>query len=213
MSSSLSQLEEAVFQSMVPTLEAEGFSVFVHPSRNMLPAFLSTYQPDAIAYKGDRKIAIEVMAQQQSDGPKVERIQRMFSDHPEWELRLVYAPPGSIAETMPALSRDHIEAHLRQVEASLESMGGTAALLMAWAIFEAAARRSTPASLARPQSPSRLIEVLAADGHITPDEADMLRGLSSTRNAVAHGQLDLDVSRADVGSLMTITRAILDSDG
>lgn len=63
MPSYMSKSEEAVFQSMVPQLEAEGFSVFVHPSRDMLPAFLSTYHPDVIAYKGDRKVAIEVMAQ------------------------------------------------------------------------------------------------------------------------------------------------------
>jgi len=209
----MAQFEEAVVQSMVPQLEAEGFSVFVHPSRDMLPDFLSTYHPDAIAYKGDRKIAIEVMAQFQSDSPKVERLRKIFSDHPEWELRLVYAPPRNVEEVIPASSRELIEEHLQRIEGSFESMGATAALLIAWATFEAAARRLTPTNLARAQSPSRLIEVLASEGYITPDEADILRKLSRTRNEIAHGRLDLRSSREQVESLVAITRSVLKLDG
>jgi len=212
MPSYMSKLEEAVFQSMVPKLEAEGFSVFVHPSRDMLPAFLSTYHPDAIAYKGDRKIAIEVMAQFQNNSPKIEHIRKIFSDHPEWEFRLVYAPPRSIEEVIPTLSRKLIEEHVHQIEGSFESMGATAALLVAWATFEAAARRLTPTNLARPQSPSRLIEVLASEGYITPDEADILRSLSRLRNEIAHGRLDLKPSRAQVENLVTIIRSLLRLD-
>lgn len=212
MPSYMSQLEEAVFQSMVPQLEAEGFSVFVHPSRDMLPIFLSTYHPDAIAYKGDRKIAIEVMGKHQIDSPKIERIRKIFSDHPEWELRVVYAPPRGIEEVIPTSSREIIEEHLQRIEGSFESMGATAALLIAWATFEAAARRLTPTNLARPQSPSRLIEVLASEGYITPDEADILRNLSRIRNEIAHGRLDLGASREQVESLITITRSILKLD-
>ncbi len=212
MSSYTSHLEKAIFQSMLPQLEADGFSVFVHPSKDMLPLFLSTYHPDAIAYKGDRKIAIEIMRQFPGNDQKVRRIREIFSEHPEWELRLVYAPPKQVDEVISPSSRDLIDEHLQRIEGSFESMGTTAALLVAWATFEAAARRLIPTNLGRPQSPSRLIEVLASEGYITSDEADKLRDLSQVRNEIAHGRLELIATREQVESLIAITRTVLTLD-
>ena len=209
MSVSTRQLEEAVFQNMVPQLEAEGFQVFVHPSRTMLPPFLSAFQPDAVAYKGDRKIAIEVMARALGEESKVRNVQKLFADHPDWELRLVYAPPRYPEEIIPISSKDIIEDHLRRIEGSFDAMGSTAALLTAWAVFEAAARLLLPASFARAQTPERLSEALAFEGYVTPDEADMLRQVSKVRNEVAHGSLDLMPTWEQVRSLIGITRTVL----
>jgi uncharacterized protein YutE (UPF0331/DUF86 family) len=89
-------------------------------------------------------------------------------------------------------------------------MGPTAALLTGWAVFEAAARALLPSSFPRPQPAARLIETLASEGHVTPDEADRLRGISRTRNEVAHGRLDLTPSRDDVAQLIAMTRSILE---
>ncbi len=83
---------------------------------------------------------------------------------------------------------------------------------MAWAAFEAAARRLTPAALARPQNPARLVEAMASEGYVTPDEADVLRHVGRARNEVAHGRLDLPVSREQVESLIAITRTVLRLD-
>ena len=89
-------------------------------------------------------------------------------------------------------------------------MGLTAALLTGWAVFEAAARALLPSSLIRPQPPARLIETLASEGYVTPDEADMLRRISRTRNELAHGRLDLTPSRDDVAMLIAVTRSMLE---
>jgi hypothetical protein len=89
-------------------------------------------------------------------------------------------------------------------------MGPTAALLTGWAVFEAAARALLPDSLKRPQPPARLIEALASEGYIMPDEADLLRRLSRTRNEVAHGRLDLTPSADDVALLIAVTRSMLE---
>ncbi|WP_254070348.1 hypothetical protein [Acidisphaera sp. L21] len=209
MSSYSSQREDAVFQAVVPQLEAEGFSVFLHPSASMLPAFLQGYRPDAIAYKGDRKMAIEITARTQNDGSKLKRLREALQAHPEWELQVFYAPPLRNEDAIPASSRETIEEHLQRIEGSLEAMGTTAALLLAWATFEAAARRLVPDGFAQPQSPSRLIEVLASQGYVTPDEADTLRGLIQIRNAAAHGRLDLTTTRSQVEDLVGVTRTIL----
>jgi hypothetical protein len=44
MSNMHSQLEEAVLETLVPDLEAEGYQVFVHPQRAALPEFMRAYQ-------------------------------------------------------------------------------------------------------------------------------------------------------------------------
>lgn len=209
MSSSHSQFEDAVFQMLVPQLEAEGYSVFLHPSRNMLPPFLSGHQPDAIAIKGDRKLAIEVTSAGRGAEAKTERLRRMLSGHEDWELRIIYAPPRRPEETIPTASETTIEEHLGRVERAFDAMGPAAALLSAWAALEASARFLAPTRFEAPQEPARLLEALASDGYVTPDEADLLRQLGKLRNAVAHGRLDLTPSREQVKELIRIIRTLL----
>ena len=46
------------------------------------------------------------------------------------------------------------------------------AMLMAWATFEALARALLTKQFGRPQTPGRLVQTLAAEGYLTPSEAD-----------------------------------------
>ena len=41
--------EAEVIESLLPGYEAEGFDVYVNPSPSILPPFMQTYRPDAIA--------------------------------------------------------------------------------------------------------------------------------------------------------------------
>jgi hypothetical protein len=212
MSTSLSgyELERAVLDTMVPELVADGFRVVIHPKRDTLPTFLQEYQPDMVAYKDNKNLAIEITGGAPVSKLKERFLRERFIGHPDWELRVVYAPSVSSDSDIPAASKQTISEHLDRLDASVDAMGLTAALLTGWAVFEAAGRSLVPSSLTRPQPPARLIETLASEGYVTPDEADMLRRLSHTRNAVAHGRLDLTPSRDDVALLIAITRSILE---
>jgi uncharacterized protein YutE (UPF0331/DUF86 family) len=203
----VASVEDAVLESMVPAMEADGFIAFVHPSKTMLPDFFGTYRPDAIAYKGDRKIAIEVMGQALGDETELETIRRIFAEHPEWELRVLYAP-RVFEDLVPAASKAVIEAHLRRIETSLDEMGAAAAFLLAWAAFEAAARRLTTVA-AVPQSTGRVLDSLAHDGYVTPDEADELRSLQRARNELAHGGLEVTIAKPHIAKIIMLTRTIL----
>jgi len=215
MSMSLSgyELERAVLDTMVPELEADGFRVVIHPAQDTLPAFLHGYQPDMVAYKHNKNLAIEIKALV-STAPVSKQMERVlrkrFDGHPDWELRFVYAPPMNSDADIPAVSRQTVSEHLDHLDSSIDAMGLSAALLTGWAVFEAASRALLPTSLTRPQPPARLIETLASEGYVTPDEADTLRRLSRTRNEVAHGRLDLTPSRDDVERLIAITRSVLE---
>ena len=205
-----SDLERTVLDTMVPQLEAEGYRVVIHPRRDTLPTFLAGYQPDMVAYKDNMKLAIEIKARASASRLVEKVLRERFAGHPDWELRIVYAPPVNSDANIPVVSKKIVSEHLNGLEASVDAMGLTAALLTGWAVFEAAARALLPSSLTRPQPPARLIETLASEGYVTPDEADMLRRLSRTRNEVAHGRLDLTPSRDDVVQLIAVTRSLLE---
>jgi len=205
------ELKQSVLDAMVPELASDGFRCVIHPKRDTLPTFLQEYQPDMVAYRRDKNLAFEIMAQTSAARLKERALRERFAGHPDWELRFVYAPPVNSDANVPVASKQTISDHLDRLDASVDAMGLTAALLTGWAVFEAAARALLPSSLTRPQPPAHLIETLASEGHVTPDEADMLRRLSRTRNQVAHGRLDLTPSRDDVALLMGVTRSILEA--
>jgi hypothetical protein len=207
------EFERVVLETMAPVLEADGFRVVIHPQQATLPTFLQGYQPDMVAYKEHKNLAIEIASRSPTDPAsrlKERALRDRFAGHPDWELRFVYAPPVNSDPNIPVVSKQTVFEHLDRLEASADAMGLTAALLTGWAVFEAAARALLPSSLTRPQPPARLIETLASQGYVTPDEADILRRLSRMRNEVAHGRLDLTPSRDDVALLIAVTRSILE---
>lgn len=206
---------EAVLQMELPRLEKEGYTVFLHPSRTMLPAFLHRRLPDAIAVKSDKKIAIEIVTSYgqgtgaKEGGTKPEDTRKLFSDHPDWELRVIYAPPRVPEHYIPIASREAIEAQLKRMENAFDAAGPVAGLLWAWSAFEAAARALLPDTLSGPQAPADLLERMAFDGHVTPDEADDLRRFGNLWMEAAHGSLEVTFTRDDLARIVAITRIVL----
>ena len=170
------------------------------------------YQPDAIALKPDRKIAIEVKASRTGAAKQaqVQDMRALFDGHPEWEFRLVYAPPSSRAPDIATEPKTVIEANLNRLTAIYDQSGPVPALLSGWSVFEAAARLLTPDDLGRAQTPSQLLQRLALDGAITMDEADRLRQLGPVRNEAAHGRLEIAFSREDLLGMIEVIRTLLD---
>jgi hypothetical protein len=213
MSSTHVQSDAAILQMLVPGLEAEGFRVFMHPAQSFLPPFMQGYQPDAIATKGDRKIAIEVTSGPGAANRRLQDLQRMFASHTDWELRVIYAPRQQTDQAIPVSSQAVIAENLDRLLTVYDQAGAIPALLMGWSIFEAAARSLAPETLERPQTTGRLLEALASDGSITPDEADGLRQIARLRNEAAHGRLDVTVAREQIEALASVTRTLLELSG
>jgi len=201
--------ERAVLETMVPELEADGFRVVIRPPQETLPLFLRGFQPDMVAYKENKNVAFEFVGLSAKRHATEQELRNRVLGHPDWELRLVYAPRSNASADIPVASKQLVSEHLDRLEASVNTMGLTASLLMGWAVFEAAARALLPAGLSRPQPPARLIEVLASEGCITPDEADVLRRLSRMRNAVAHGELGVVPPAHDVEILISVARTLV----
>jgi hypothetical protein len=209
MSATGTRTEAAVLQAVLPQLEAQGFRVSPHPSRTILPAFLQGYHPDAIALKGDKKIAIQVVPSAGPLEPRLERLRQALLEHGDWEFRIVYAPPLGSEADIAVQSRTAIEDQLARITKTFDEAGPAMSLLAGWAALEAAARLLMPDALGGPQTPARLLEALAFDGYVTPEEADLLRRLGRLRNAAAHGGLDVAVTSGEIDGLVGITRTLL----
>ncbi|RVO43465.1 hypothetical protein CN093_03925 [Sinorhizobium meliloti] len=203
--------EQAVFESLVPKLQDEGFEVFIQPDRHLLPPFMNTYRPDAIALKPGKKLAIEVISDTWADSPKVRNLKALFQPHGDWELRVIFSPREGGAESslVESTSARRIQETLDAVASIGEYAHGIPALLTLWGAFEATGRRLSPNEFSKPQTPGRLLEVLASRGYLTPDEADYIRDLVALRNKAIHGNLNVTVTVDQLRAFRTIVEALL----
>ncbi len=195
----MNQIDETNFmQNLIPELQAQGYEVYLQPTAPVVPDFLAHLRPDAIAIGKGKKIIIELVTSESSRQKKTEALANLVKQHPEWELRVLVVTPANRTDDLRIQSMEEIQTFLKEVR-DLE-MGGhtTGALLLAWGTFEAISRRLVFSDFARPQSPGRLVQLMAQDGYITPSEADRLRALAQKRNAIIHGNLDVRADRTDV---------------
>jgi uncharacterized protein YutE (UPF0331/DUF86 family) len=200
--------EAEVIESLLPRYQAEGFDVYVNRSPSILPPFMQSYRPDAIALKKDKKIAIEVVGSNAGSEQTVTTLRSLFADHDDWELRVFYASPVSSNRLLEIASTPAINRSIQRVIDLKEAGHLLPALVMAWATFEAVGRALLPDQFQRPQTPARLVEVLGSGGCITPEEADTLRAASIVRNAVVHGQLDAVVDQKLLEGFVAILRTL-----
>lgn len=200
--------ERAVLTGLLPELEAEGYEVFLAPGPPLAPAFLQGIRPDVIAIRDDKKLVVEIVGRS-GTGERLERLARLVRDQPGWELRVVVVSPATIPVELPVQSTDAIARQIEQVDRLVEQGFFSAALLLGWAAFEAAARAVMTDAFRYPQTASRLVEYLAGEGYVLPSEAARLRDIAKTRNALTHGELDATVTPDDVRTLVDVLRMLV----
>ena len=199
--------ESTALDALLPDLEARGYDVYVQPTRGITPAFLGAYIPDAVAIRTpanssrDKNIAIEVMRESGSTEQKLEKIVKLFEGQDEWELRVVWLVPINPSEAVPVPTSSEIDGRLLEVDRLIADGHLNAALLLAWAVLEAIGRTLQSNEFQRPQTSGRLVQTLAESGHLTPDEADDVRALAVKRNALAHGNFQVHVTREEMQRL------------
>lgn len=199
----------AVLESIVPELEADGFEVITQPARHRLPSFLQSYLPDAIALRADKNLAIEVLRKGTSSDKDLDKLRQLLAGHRDWELRVYWISPSTVPEPVERASTKDIEKAINVVgKLTAENMLAPA-LLMAWATLEGLGRALLPERFPRPQTPGRLVEVLAGEGYVTPSEADLLRQLGKVRNQVVHGGLRARITSKDIRSFAATLKTLV----
>jgi uncharacterized protein YutE (UPF0331/DUF86 family) len=208
---SLHPLEDIVIERLIPDLQAEGYDVVREPSRGMLPAFLGDYSPDLIALKTDRKVAIEVSSGKQNGGPNLESIAKLFKGHDDWEFRVIWLSLGDKSPAPKIQGKQSIMASFAQCKELAKEGHHAAAMLLSWATLEAIGRNLMATELERPQTPGRVIQLMAQDGIATPNEAERLRSLVNLRNSLVHGELDAQINAEQTAEMLDILGAIISS--
>jgi uncharacterized protein YutE (UPF0331/DUF86 family) len=206
-------IENVVLERLVPDLESQGYDVFVHPNKQMVPPFLGAYVPDLIALRDDKNLVIEIKHRNGRTENVLKDLAKRFDGQDRWEFRIVWINPSESQDGLTLQSREAISTRLKEISRLLGAGFVDSAMLMAWATFEAIGRKLMPKEFARPQSPGRLVQVLAKEGHITPDEGDVLRQLVDMRNRFIHGELTTAISRPQVESFVRILSSLANNIG
>lgn len=201
--------EAAILDRVREELVSEGYEVVLRPNALLGPPFLHGIRPDALAFRADKNLVVEVATRSPATDKKLRELQSRMEGQTGWELRLIWASPGEKSRPLRAPTVQTIKEVLDEIQ-QLDSGGHhKAALLLGWAALEALGRFLIPNALARPQTPARLIEFIATSGSLPPDEADEMRELIATRNRLIHGELQTTVTKKDVASLLRALGALL----
>lgn len=198
--------ESLALEEYLPRLGARGYRVVRRPTRADLPPFLADYGADAVAIGPDGKnIIVEVVTKGNPTAQsKVRKLREILANHPEWRLEVIYG--GASERQVPIASIPAIEGTVADLDKLADAR---ASLLLAWASLEAIARHLNPAETTRPQTPGRVVELLAAGGFVTPTQAEGLRSMANIRNQVIHGNMNLQPSAGQLQELIQTTRGLV----
>jgi hypothetical protein len=203
-------VERAVMDGITADLKAAGYEVIAQPRAPILPSFLAAYKPDLIALREDGNLVIEVKSGTERQSGSAAKMEELLRQHAGWSYKLYWIPRSAGAEPLRAQSIADIERELSQIETLVLQGHRSAGFLLAWAVFEALGRKLLVRQFVRPQTPGRLIEVLAGEGFLTPDEASRLRPLANAHNRLVHGELDRDIDADQAQDFLRTLRALLD---
>lgn len=201
--------EAEVLRGVIPELEAEGYDVFIRPRPPLVPAFLGSFQPDAIAIRSDKKLLVEIVSRPNAD-KELERLRGLLKDQPSWELRVILISPTTVPDSLAVQTPAAIRQRIDEMQKLIQEGHASSAFLLGWASFEAASRLLLMEQFRRPQTPGRLVDVLAGSGYLTPSEADRRRPMAKKRNAFVHGELQADIGAEDVQQLIAVLQTILE---
>lgn len=211
MTSTDSLLEEALLRPLRQHFEARGYAFFEHPAHELVPRFLGSYAPDAIAYdKAGGGIVIEIKSRTGSaSGEQLSKIAKLFEDQKEWRFHVIYGSSESELDAVfdiPAIGT--IRTAFSELEA-LEAAGHyRAGFLFAWSLLESAGRLLDPE--ARAAAPARqLIERLTSEGFLSQATSASLRKLIALRHAVAHGDLAQHVGQPELSTMKVAIDEVL----
>ena len=206
-------LERRKVDELVREYSESGYEVLVSPSSAELPDFLREidYRPDLIARSADGNIVVEVKTRESLKGDKrLSRVSELVGRHAAWNFVLVYTNPGRNKDRGLGFHtvdsdklRDVVEYARRLFGESNEDRARSAALLLLWSAFEAAAtaavRSGEDGQDAR--STGAAIRDAVTLGLLSREAHGSLSTLLRKRNALAHGALDVDVSSAELSEL------------
>lgn len=199
-------LESALIEEVRSDLRSRGYDVVNRPRGKFLPDFLEPFSPDLIAYGPNDNVVVEFSRRGTTSAQQLRRLADAIRSKPGWKLKVVRYASGT-PEPLPRAQPEQILQTLQEAEVLDDPR---AALLLAWAAFEATARAIDERAFQRPQTPGRIIAELADRGLVDEPDQAFLGRMASSRNRLIHGGLDTSVPQVDVLRFIEIVRKVHD---
>lgn len=209
MISSRSTLEQEALDELERRLADQGYVLHREPHGELVPEFLGAFEPDAIATGKTPSLLIEVITQRgagEVEAAKVKQLQQLLVGHPDWKLEVVYTAPSA---PLPAMASVEAIRHRFSDVRRLADTDRPAALVLAWSLLEAVARRVLPERATRALTPATTVELLTSLGYIVQSEADSLRVAARARNLIVHGDVGQDAPRGQLDTVLDIIDALI----
>jgi uncharacterized protein YutE (UPF0331/DUF86 family) len=194
------ETEKDFIESLRARYEDEGFTFTAPPDVEMLPDFLGSYIPDALAQKPGRNVVIGVRRRR---SPSTERalrdIRRLFEGHADWQFHVAFMGADPLqSATFPSAEPETIRSRAKEVRILITQGHLRPAFLMAWSLLEAALRALEGEATDRPRTPGTVVQTLAMNGYIEPEMEQRMHALISLRNQIVHGDLTAEPATVDV---------------
>ena len=201
-------------QALAAEYRAQGYDVAVDPAPHELPDFLSGYRPDLIVSRGGEATVVEVKSRRSlSAEAQTRQIARLMEGRPGWRFELVLIPTEPVDPLVGSVGFDRagVRRALEEARRLLTDGYTGPSLLSGWAALEAALRMllTEEGVELRRLDPSHLLKQAVAEGVISRDDYRASSGLTSERNALAHGFENEAVSPARVADLLELTERLL----
>ena len=191
--------------------EADGYTIKISPNVSELPETLRGFHPDLIAARSDRHVFFEMRLP-----GRVRRVDywRELSEAlqklSDWHLELQVTQEPQFVEIA---GKEEIQDLQEQSRLLINQGSNNAALLVAWAALEAAARHGQKSfaaddAISKPLPSNKVVAQLYENGLLDRPDYEFLRGLAQQRNAAAHG-FQYAVNENDLNRIIEIVETLL----
>lgn len=208
------QAEAEFLEGLRSRYEDQGFTFTIAPDQTLLPAFLLSYTPDAVAQKPGQNVAIEVKQHQSPASQRqLQEIRRLFESHPDWQFHVVYmssAPLQSITISPPSSAA--IRGRMEEVRALSKEGHQRAAFVIAWSLLEAALQSVGGDEPSKPRTPGTVVQTLGMHGFISAETERRIRELIQLRNRIVHGDVAAEPTAEHVALVLSAVEDTLALD-
>ncbi|HEX5104117.1 MAG TPA: hypothetical protein VFV87_09920 [Pirellulaceae bacterium] len=206
--------EEQLLLQIAQQYRQDGYTVWLRPAGNERPPFLANFDVDMIAARGNENVVVEVR-EAGTNGEASARLGYLASivnAEPNWRFDVVV--PGEDASRM---GEERNATEIRALMAEAQQLVGLGmlepALLVAWAALEAAMREAAKREgiPLEERNPQFVLTTIFAEGLVSREDYEIVRQTMRTRNGVAHGLKERQLSSDIPSALIQIAERLLNS--
>ena len=214
----LDQLERRRMTTVAHEYEQRGYRVIQNPTEQELPAFLSGFRPDIVAFSPEGNVVIEVKSRPTLlSSNDLVNLSSVVESVPGWRIDLVVTNPRKkpvVINLEDVLVLDEIRVRVATSRQLLQEEQSEVAALVAWSAIEAILRRlARRHSLSIDYTPAgTLIRDLVIAGVLDQNIAVALQDGVSARNSIAHGYRSPVPSGSLASNLVAIAERLLNSE-